>query len=293
MHKYLFAALLGLLCPASPVVAAADYKFEETKNLVKFVNRAAALIAEKGEDAFPSFREPSSNWYHEDIYVFVWDMDGNRVVYPADRDAERINLAALKDLDGKPLGELFLQAAKAGGGWVHYYWPQPGQKSARWKSAYITAAKSPVTGIDYLVGSGMYNMAMEPAFIEDTVNKASELLIEKGTAAFSAFNDPAGPFMYAETYVFVINDKGIEVVDPPSPEYVGKDILGLTDSDGRFMVKDILEKATEKGRWSKYTWPRPGSMKPSLKDTYVRKVTAGGQVYFVGSGIYMPDVYNK
>src|SRR5665648_612905 len=46
------------------------------------VNAAIDLIEEKGELAFPDFREKDSQWYHNDFYIFIWKTDGIRVVFP-------------------------------------------------------------------------------------------------------------------------------------------------------------------------------------------------------------------
>ena len=54
--------------------------------LVTLVDQAVQMINEKGESAFPELR--SSSWFHNDSYVFVWRLDGIRVVYPPDPTGE-------------------------------------------------------------------------------------------------------------------------------------------------------------------------------------------------------------
>ncbi len=290
MIKNLIAAA-WLLLPCAGAQAQ-KYDNRETENLVKLVSAAAELVGKKGEAAFPQFREPNSRWNHGDIYIFVWEMNGNRVVFPPDMTNEKASLADLKDLNGKPIGKMFMEAAKAGGGWVFYYWPVPGAKQAsRWKSTYIMSAVSPETKKEYLIGCGIYDLPAERLFLSNTVDAAASLLVEKGTAAFADLNDRAGRFIFADVYVFVIDPSGVEVVDPLFPEFVGKNIMDLKDTDGRFIVRDMFTQASEAGGiWVKYTWPKPGAMKPSVKMSYIRKITTGGTSYLVGAGMYQKDM---
>ena len=40
--------------------------------------------------------------------------------------------------------------------------------------------------------------------------------------------------------------------------------------------------------WIDYMWPKPGETEPSAKTAYIRKVTVGPDVFYVGAGLY-PD----
>jgi hypothetical protein len=64
--------------------------------------------------------------------------------------------------------------------------------------------------------------------------------------------------------------------------------MELKDLQGKPVVRDqmaALENADS--AWVDCYWYRPGDNVPALKQTYVRKVRAGGETYIVGSGIYM------
>ncbi|MCC7563953.1 MAG: cache domain-containing protein [Methanobacterium sp.] len=120
--------------------------------LVTLVDQAVQMINEKGESAFPELR--SSSWFHNDSYVFVWRLDGIRVVYPPDPTGEGKNMTDLVDSNGKPIGKLFIQTAQSGSGWVEYMWPEPGDETPYKKITYIKRAK--YKNQTYLVGSGVY-----------------------------------------------------------------------------------------------------------------------------------------
>ncbi|MBM4240889.1 MAG: sodium:calcium antiporter [Euryarchaeota archaeon] len=124
----------------------------QKEELVSYVNEAVKLIEAKGEASFPELR--SSKWYKDDRYIFVWQLDGLRVVYPPDPSGENKNMSELKDITGKPIGKLFIEAAEKGEGWVEYMWPKPGEKKPSLKITYIKKAK--FKNKVYLVGSGIY-----------------------------------------------------------------------------------------------------------------------------------------
>ncbi|WP_292467532.1 cache domain-containing protein [Methanolobus sp.] len=120
------------------------------------VNAAIDLIEEKGETAFPDFRENNSTWFHDDFYIFVWKTNGIRVVYPPDTSGEGQDMNDLEDFNGKSIGSVFIETALSedGKGWVDYYWPKPGETEPSLKHTFIK--NTSIGNEKYLVGSGFY-----------------------------------------------------------------------------------------------------------------------------------------
>lgn len=127
--------------------------------IVLKVREAASLVEEKGEEAFPEFREKNSKWFYKDFYIFVWKLNGTRavrVVYPPDLKGEGQNVSNLTDFNGKPIGKLFIETAlrENGEGWISYEWPKIGETEPSTKYGFIKIA---TFGEEiYLVGSGFY-----------------------------------------------------------------------------------------------------------------------------------------
>jgi len=88
--------------------------------------------------------------------------------------------------------------------------------------------------------------------------------------------------------VFVIDDKGNDIINPAFPGFEGQNVFNLRDSMGRYFIKDMMA-ALEKtdSIWIDYMWPKPRQMAPSKKSAYVRKISMGNEVFYVGSGIYL------
>lgn len=269
-------------------VNAETYQYQETRDLVHFVEEAVDTIRREGEAVFPAFRREGSRWFQGDRYIFVWDMEGNRYVYPPDLPHEKGNMAQLKDIDGKPIGRMFIEAAAGpdGEGWVHYRWYKPGDPEPTWKSTYVMRAEAP-DGKTYLVGSGDYNMRVERAFVIHEVQEAAALLQREGREAFATVRDKASPFFFHNTYVFVTATDGVELVNPAFPSLEGRSMIDTRDAKGKLLVREYIDAAQKyAAAWVSYYWPRPGTRNPVRKLTYVEKVRVGNEELIVGAGIY-------
>jgi mannose-6-phosphate isomerase-like protein (cupin superfamily) len=132
------------------------------------VREAASLVEEKGEESFPEFRKKDSKWFYDDFYIFVWNVNGTRVVYPPDLKGEGQDVSELTDFNGKPIGKLFIEIAlsESGEGWASYEWPKSGETEPSTKYGFIKRAT--FGGETYLVGSGFY--VEDYLFTRDTRN---------------------------------------------------------------------------------------------------------------------------
>jgi len=256
--------------------------------LMALVRDGSALLQQKGEAAYPELRTKGSKWFSDSTYFFVWNMDGIRVFHAADPAKEGQNDGAITDVHGRPYGRMFLEAGNspAGEGWVHYMYPEPGDIFPTWKSTFVKRVTYP-DGKQYLVGSGIYNMQMDKAFIEDVVNRASDVVAKEGQPGFAKLRDKTGPLVFMNTYVFVQKPDGVELVNAAQPSLEGKDLSVLRDVNGRVFVKDYITAAMQNGSaWVEYEWYKPGQNTTTRKLTYVRKVQSGSDTYIVGSGFY-------
>jgi signal transduction histidine kinase len=131
-------------------------QISQKESVKSLVTEAAELILTDGEAAFAQFRVEGSHWFQGDIYIFVWQTDGLRLVYPPDVNGEGQNMTSLLDVTGKPIGQLFINAAlsETGEGWVDYQWPKPGETMPSVKHTFIKGVE--LDDKVLLVGSGLY-----------------------------------------------------------------------------------------------------------------------------------------
>jgi signal transduction histidine kinase len=257
--------------------------------VMALVREGAALLEDRGEEAYPQFRMRGSTWFPEETYFFVWTTDGTRVFHAADPSIEGQDASDEKDVLGRPYGTMFIDAAvsPSGEGWVHYMYPEPGGMFPVWKSTFVKRVRFP-SGEDHLIGAGIYHMAMDREFIEDLVSSAASLIAKRGAAAFDALRDPTGPYVFMDTYVFVDTPDGVEVVNAAQPSLEGRNIMDLTDVNGKRLAREYIAAALSDGSaWVEYHWYRPGHNTPARKQAYVQRVRSGDAVYIVGSGLYV------
>jgi signal transduction histidine kinase len=138
------------------VIGCGIYNMQMSKAFIEdVVNRAAALVAERGNEAFGELRDKRGPFFFMDTYVFVQAPDGTELVNPAQPSLEGKNIIDLKDVKGKAVArETIDTAMKHGSGWVEYYWYKPGSNTPAPKLTYVK--KVQFGQKTYVVGSGMY-----------------------------------------------------------------------------------------------------------------------------------------
>ena len=149
LFKAMAVAMFALLFNG-PALAAERGSGDEAVAMVK---KAIAYMKEHGkEKAFAEFGNPGNATFHDrDLYIFVYDMNGNNVAHGNNPKMVGKNLLEMKDHDGKFIIKGFIDVANTKGkGWVDYKWPNPVTKAVEQKSGYIEKVDN------LIVGSGIY-----------------------------------------------------------------------------------------------------------------------------------------
>jgi signal transduction histidine kinase len=280
----------GVYLADAPKLVAHEHKMTAPE-LISLVREAAAVFETRGEQVFPEFRTKGTKWFEGDTYFFVWTMDGKRLFNAATPELEGLIVSDLKDIHGRPVGRMILEAGATpeGEGWVHYLNPEPDNIFPIWKSTFVKRVTFP-SGQDYIIGCGIYNMQMDGAFIVDVVDRAADLIAAEGPAAFDMLRDKTGPFLFMDTYVFVDNLTGVELVNAAQPSLEGKNMINEQDVHGKYVMREYLDAAVKNGSaWVDYYWYRPGDNAIAKKHTYVKLVQYGKETFVVGAGYYDPE----
>lgn len=134
------------------------------------------------------------------------------------------------------------------------------------------------------------SVAGEQATKEEVIAKCKEavkLAQDQGLdAAIQQVNDKSGPFVWKDTYVFIVDMDNVSVLAHPiKPKLIGKKLAALKDVNGKMFFTEFVNVAKADGEgWVDYMWPKPGEKKPSPKSTYVFRVP--GQSAAMCAGIY-------
>jgi signal transduction histidine kinase len=103
-------------------------------------------------------------------------------------------------------------------------------------------------------------------------------------ATFKAVSDPSSKdFHDRDLYPFVYDLNGVNFAHGARPVLIGKDLMGLKDQDGVYLIQEMVKIANGPGSgWVNYKWPNPLTNKIEDKTSYVEKMGN----YFVGVGAY-------
>jgi len=94
---------------------------------------------------------------------------------------------------------------------------------------------------------------------------------------------------YGKDDYFWINDFNHFMLSHPDPRLDGKDMTGLKDPNGVFILQEIVKVCREKGEgFLSYSWKRPDEEKLQPKLSYAKTVKKKG--WIVGTGIYVNDI---
>ena len=105
--------------------------------------------------------------------------------------------------------------------------------------------------------------------------------------AIQAIGNPDGPFVWKDSYVFLMDLKGKMLAHPFKPELTKKEhCLLITDPTGKALFVHFVNLARRSAEgWVEYMWPKPGQETPRKKITYIYRVPDTD--LFVGAGVYV------
>jgi len=118
---------------------------------VAMVKKGVAFVKANGkEKAFAEFNNQKGQFVDRDLYVMVYDMEGNNKAHGSNPKLIGKNLLEIKDADGKFIVKGLIEVAQKGKGWFDYKWPNATTKAVEPKSTYVEKVD------DVLIGVGIY-----------------------------------------------------------------------------------------------------------------------------------------
>ena len=150
------AALASLVLANSTRAQDGPPPSAQAKRIEDLVNRAAALVDQRGRAAFAEFKKRDSEWWYGTTYLFAYDDHLNVLLNPAFPKREGTNMHGEKDANGKMMHDEFLKVVQTkGAGWVDYMFPKPGQTQPSHKWSFVKGFKN--DGLVGLIGSGFFS----------------------------------------------------------------------------------------------------------------------------------------
>lgn len=91
--------------------------------------------------------------------------------------------------------------------------------------------------------------------------------------AFSAFNDPDGPFVDKDLYIFVVDMKGNVVAHGARAGLIGQGMSEIKDADQKNFIGEMVAVARAKGAGTvNYWWESPQFQVVEEKCSYIERV---------------------
>jgi cytochrome c len=148
LKRLLAASLAGLLMAGSALAADQGSAAEAEAMVKKAVAHIKAAGPEKAYDEFTN----GKSFKDRDLYIIVYDLNGKNLAQGANPKLVGKDLIGLKDPDGKPIIQMFVDVAKTKGkGWVEgYKFLNPVSQKMEGKAMYLERVG------DTLVGCGIY-----------------------------------------------------------------------------------------------------------------------------------------
>ncbi|BBB30549.1 methyl-accepting chemotaxis protein [Neptunomonas japonica] len=89
-------------------------------------------------------------------------------------------------------------------------------------------------------------------------------------------------------YVFVYDYSGTAIAMRPKPSLEGKNLMGLKDPNGIYIIKELIDKAKQGGGYVTYFWSKPSKNMDVEKLSYALGISKFG--WMLGTGFYIDDI---
>lgn len=213
-------------------------------------------------------------WNGGESYIFILDFDGIYYLAPKYlRHLEGHSIIDFQDASKRyVIRDEIALVKKAGGGYMWDTFTRPNYDP-----------QQQFKQLAYFKNFGRYNWYIGSAEYLDTSVKETEK-----TTLEIIDNSAVG----ASEYFFVLDQAGNFVSAGKNYDLIGKNVLQLQDTDGKFLIKEIIKNALSKEpSWVSYKWKNPASNQIEQKYTYAKKVPNSN--WIIGSGFYMEEVDRK
>jgi len=269
------------------------YKYRDTRKLVKFVYNAYQILEKEGLASLNFFKDNRDRFQTEDMYLYIYDFDGNNLFHAGLKHLEGENLREVVDKDGKNIFSMIMQALADEDNphsWVHFSWFEPGKFYPVPKSSCHFKVKTPA-GREIFVGGGLDYPQEEQEFIRIVVDSAVELIKHKGRNAFPEIADPLSIYSYREVRVFAFGANDNILISPVLADSTLKiDLLDCSDEVGHKPFQKALENLERNdSTWEIFMAKTRYQRLPTKKCLYLRKLELPGGTIYVGAVTDLPQ----
>ncbi len=267
------------------------YKYNDTRNLVRFVYSAALKLQSEGVSALAEFKERRG--LYADYYLYVYDLEGVNVFHAGMPELENRNLREIRDKDGKRALDLVFEAVnnpENPHGWVHYTWWEPGKFYPVPKSSCHFKVKLP-EGKEVIVGGGINYPLEEQEFARIAVDSAVNLIRERGKEALELIADAHSSFNFRDVKVFAFRPDGTNLISPVLSDSLHQtNLLACRDETGHQPFERALQQIEgQDAVWQIFMAKNRYERNLVKKTLYLRKTVLDNETLYVGAVTDLPQ----
>jgi methyl-accepting chemotaxis protein len=206
--------------------------------------------------------------YEGSNYIWINDSTPRMILHPTSPQLNGSNLSSAADSNGKHMfNEMVKLCQKQNEGMVDYLWKKPGDQNETLKISYVK--KLPKFG--WIIGTGAWVSDITAEMKSKALEQIAHMTLENGN------------------YFWVNGLDYKMIMHPLNPEMNGKKIDNITDTNGKFFFKEMVDLCSAEGEGTiKYYWNKPGKEKSVPKLSYVKLFKPWNWV--IGMGIYIDSI---
>jgi hypothetical protein len=266
------------------------YKYNDTRQLVRFVNAAAQKLQREGIAGLAEYKKPGA---HQDYYLYVYDLDGVNIFHAGMPELENRNLREIRDKDGKRALDLVFEAVnnpENPHGWVHYTWWEPGKFYPVPKSSCHFRVSLP-NGEEVIIGGGINYPLEEREFARIAVDSAVNLIKAKGDSALALIAQDESSFNFREVKVFAFREDGSILISPVLGDSLYQtNLLACADETGHKPFERALEQMKDRdAAWQIFLAKNRYERNLVKKTLYLRRTELDSQPLYVGAVTDLPQ----
>ncbi len=116
---------------------------------------------------------------------------------------------------------------------------------------------------------------------EGVSNKKIKNILKELVRNVRFFSDKSG-------YIFIYEYDGTNILFPMKPHLEGKNLINLKDTNGVYLLKDLIKEAKGGGGIVEYLWPKTKDTKPIQKFSYALSFEPFN--WMMGTGVYVDNI---
>ena len=201
-------------------------------------------------------------------YFFIYETNGLSVMHPILTQIQNTSLWDFTDIKGQYVIRNLSKIAKTQDeGFLRWWWKKPADTQTEYEKIGYSKYFEP---FDWFIGTGDYVLDYEEELKQ-------ELLKKINLTPYSG-----------DRYIFIIDDNGL-MLSHANKSRIGKNQINLTDENGFFIVKGILDIAKQgEGYLSYIDTEKPSTGLPEQKTSFVKQFD--DWQWAIGFGAYFNDV---